>query len=45
LLLSRPQSLGSLSEIRAKTTLLNMSYVLNFDECFVENLYLQPMQF
>lgn len=43
LLLSAPQNIALLAQIRARTQIVNMAHVLNFDEAFVNNLYLQPL--
>jgi uncharacterized 2Fe-2S/4Fe-4S cluster protein (DUF4445 family) len=43
LLLSAPQNALRLDRIRAYAKVINMACVFNFDECFVENLYLQPI--
>jgi uncharacterized 2Fe-2S/4Fe-4S cluster protein (DUF4445 family) len=45
LLLSEQRSAEVLKTIRTQMQIVNMAYVTNFDESFVNNLYLQPLVF
>lgn len=45
LLSSSEQTLETLAQIRARTQIVNMAHALDFDEVFVNNLYLQPLVF
>lgn len=44
LLLSTPENSPQFKTLRARTEIVNMACSLNFDDCFVENLYLQPIR-
>lgn len=43
LLLSSAQAFDLFDQIRAQAQIVNMAHALNFDESFVNNLYLQPL--
>jgi uncharacterized 2Fe-2S/4Fe-4S cluster protein (DUF4445 family) len=45
LLLSSPHSTQLLAQLRTQAQIVNMAQAVNFDESFVENLYLQPLLF
>ncbi len=44
LLLSTPDN-AHIQTLRARIKMVNMAYARDFDECFVQNLYLQPIEF
>ncbi len=43
LLLSSPQAFALFKQIKVQAQIVNMAHALNFDESFVDNLYLQPL--
>ncbi len=45
LLLTTADHAPQLQALRARAEIVNMAYALTFDDCFVENLYLQPIRF
>jgi uncharacterized 2Fe-2S/4Fe-4S cluster protein (DUF4445 family) len=44
-LLSSAHNIELFEQIRTQAQIVNMAHVLNFDESFIENLYLQPLVF